>query len=689
MEIKKELYKRIESGELAYKSMDDIYAALQIKPHERRRVIFALEELISEGKVIELQNRTFCTLDKGNTFTGTMQASPKGYGFIIRDDGGPDMMVPKRFMNGAYDGDKVVAIPLKDGGDEAYVVQVKEHALKRVVGNAYRTQGKLIVRPDNPRYPEIFIPNRQALRARDGDKVVAYITEFTPGKNPAGTITEILGQSLYFDTEELATIKAYNLETEFPEEVTAEAEQVSAGEIVPFKREDFRGQLIFTIDGEDTRDMDDAVSLEKDGDNYILGVHIADVSHYVTMGSALDKEAYSRGTSVYFPDRVLPMLPTALSNGSCSLNENEDRYTLSCVMTFDAQANKLSSHICEGIICSRHKTTYPEITTLLDGDTSKYPDLAETVQLMKELCLKMETKRAREGKIDLDIDEPHIYMDENGDIQIPPVEKGELTLSHRIIEEFMIAANESVAEYLTKRQAPCLYRVHEKPDEEKVTNFIDFVEGIGVRIRMHAEDVTPLDFCRLLDQTKDMPQYATINKIMLRTMQKARYCEENLGHFGLASPMYCHFTSPIRRYPDLFVHRSVKALLHGDKKTTEKLRRDAHDAGTDCSAKERNADEAERAVDTLYKVAYMQDKTGMQYDAVVSGVAKSGVFCELNNTVEGFIPIETLDGEYEYIAEKFTLSGRLKSYTIGQKIRIEVVDTDAITRKIYFKEVTE
>ncbi|MCD8286233.1 MAG: RNB domain-containing ribonuclease, partial [Clostridia bacterium] len=341
-----------------------------------------------------------------------------------------------------------------------------------------------------------------------------------------------------------------------------------------------------------------------------------------------------------------------------------------------------------GIIRSAHKTTYPEISALLEGDTSKYPDLAETVQLMKELCLKMEAKRTREGKIDLEIDEPHIYMDENDEIQIPPVEHDDKdTISHRIIEEFMIAANESVAEYLTKKQAPCLYRVHEEPDAEKVANFIDFVQSLGVRVRIKQDDVRPKDFARILEESRDLPQFATVNQVMLRTMQKARYCEENLGHFGLASQMYCHFTSPIRRYPDLFVHRAVKGCLHNARKELDKLRETAHDAGIDCSSKERNADEAERAVDTLYKIAFIQDKVGRQYDAVISGVSKQGVYAVLNNTVEGLIPIESLEGTYEYIPEKFTLSGRLKSYTLGQKIRIEVVDTDAVTRRIFFKEV--
>ncbi|MCD8295513.1 MAG: ribonuclease R [Clostridia bacterium] len=689
-ELKREILKRLKSGEFAGMDLTAITRALHMKPQAERKVRFALDELVQEGKIVQTQRKTYCALDEDGTFTGILQASAKGFGFIKRDDGGPDMMVPKRYMNGAYDGDLVSAVPVPDIDDDtALITQILERGLQRVVGNVRREQGKLYVRPDNPRHPEVFVPRKASLGANDGDKVVAYITDFTPGRAPEARITEIIGESLYFDTEETATIIAFGLSEVFPDQVLKEADEVCAREITPAGRQDFRGDLVFTIDGEDTRDMDDAVSLVKDGDRYILGVHIADVSGYVKAGSHLDKEAYDRGTSVYFPDKVLPMLPVPLSNGCCSLNENEDRYTLSCVMTFDSDAKKLSAKLYEGIIRSAHKTTYPEISALLEGDTSKYPDLYETVQLMKELCLKMEAKRAREGKINLEIDEPHIYMDGDDNIQIPPVEHEDKdTISHRIIEEFMIAANESVAEYLAKRQAPCLYRVHERPDDEKVATFIDFVQGLGVRIRLKQDDIKPLDFARILEESRNLPQFATINQVMLRTMQKARYCEENLGHFGLASPLYCHFTSPIRRYPDLFVHRAVKAILHNSSKDLEKLRNDAHQAGIDCSAKERNADEAERAVDTLYKVAYIQDKVGQQYDAVISGVSKQGIYAVLDNTVEGLIPIESLDGEYECIPEKFTLSGRLKSYTLGQKIRIEVADTDAVTRRIFFREIT-
>ncbi|MCD8307812.1 MAG: ribonuclease R [Clostridia bacterium] len=686
-ELKRELLKRLKSGEFAGMDVSEITSALHLRTQAQRKVRYSLEELAHEGKIIETQNKTFCALDEDAAFAGILSAAAKGFGFIKREDGGPDMMVPKRFMNGAYDGDAVIAIPVEGTEDEAYIVQVTQRGLQRVVGNVRKDQGKIYVRPDNPRHPEVFVPRKASLGAEEGDKVVAYITDFTPGRAPEARITEIIGESLYFDTEETATILAFGLSETFPDEVLKEADEVCAREIHPAGRQDFREDLVFTIDGEDTRDMDDAVSLVKDGDRYILGVHIADVSSYVAPGSHLDREAYDRGTSVYFPDKVLPMLPVPLSNGCCSLNENEDRYTLSCVMTFDASANRTGTKLYEGIIRSAHKTTYPEISALLAGDTSKYPDLAETVQLMKELCLKMEAKRAREGKINLEIDEPNIFIDENDDIQIPPVEHDDKdTISHRIIEEFMIAANEAVAEYLTKKHAPCLYRVHEEPDAEKVANFIDFVQSIGVRIRLKQDDVSPRDFARILDESRDLPQFATVNQVMLRTMQKARYCEENLGHFGLASQMYCHFTSPIRRYPDLFVHRAVRACLHNSGKDLDKLREKAHDAGIDCSSKERNADEAERAVDTLYKIAYIQDKVGQQYDAVISGVSKQGVYAVLDNTVEGLIPIESLEGEYEYIPEKFTLSGRLKSYTLGQKIRIEVADTDAVTRRIFFRE---
>lgn len=623
---------------------------------------------------------------KDKKFTGTVQGSDKGYAFIIPDDEtvGHDFFVPRHSVCGAYHGDKVLAAHVHGTRDEAYIIKILERGNDVIIGTFERERGRALVYPDNPKQPEVFIPLSLSSGAKNGEKVVCKITSYPKGKTPGGEILEVLGESGELEAEELSIIRSYNLEEEFPEAVIKEAQKVAKGQIIPDGREDFRDKLIITIDGEDTRDIDDGVSLERKGKNYILGVHIADVSHYVKEGTALDNDAYGRGTSVYFPDRVLPMLPKELSNGACSLNEGEDRYAMSCIMTFDANGERVDYRVCKSLIRSRHRTTYTEITALLDGDGAvcgKYPDLIETVKDMQELCLLMEKRRERLGNVNLDVKEAHIYVNDVGEIVIPPAER---TVSQRIIEQFMISANEAVAEFLAKNGAPCLYRIHEQPAPEKANTFFAFLRDLGVKAKYDGEDIKPLDFQNVLKSVEDKPFYSVVNKVMLRSMQKARYSEENKGHFGLASECYCHFTSPIRRYPDLFVHRAVKAVLGGKK--FDKLKSFAHDAGVDCSARERTADECERKVDDLYKLYFMAERLGEEYDAVISGVTAFGIFAELDNTVEGLIPLEDLPKDnYAYYEDKFTLAGSKFSFKLGQKIRVKVADCDLGRMKVLFK----
>ena len=623
---------------------------------------------------------------KDKKFTGTVQGSDKGYAFIIPDDEttGHDFFVPRRSVCGAFHGDKVLAAHVRGTRDEAYIIKILERGSDVCIGTFMRERGRALVYPDNPKQPEVFIPLSLSSGAKNGEKVVCKITSYPKGKIPGGEICEILGESGEIEAEELSIIRSYNLEEEFPEAALKEAQEVAKGRIIPDGREDLRDELIITIDGEDTRDIDDGVSLERKGKNYILGVHIADVSHYVKARTALDNDAYGRGTSVYFPDRVLPMLPKELSNGACSLNEGEDRYAMSCIMTFDGNGERLDYRVCKSLIRSRHRTTYNEITALLDGDEAvcdKYPDLVETVKNMQSLCLMMEKRRERLGNVNLDVKEAHIYVNDGGEIVIPPAER---TISQRIIEQFMISANEAVAEFLEKNGAPCLYRIHEQPSPEKASTFFSFLRDLGVKVRYDGEDIKPLDFQRILKAIEDKPYSSVVNKVMLRSMQKARYSEENRGHFGLASECYCHFTSPIRRYPDLFVHRAVKAVLGGEK--FDKLVNFAHDAGADCSARERAAEECERKVDDLYKLYYMAERLGEEYGAVISGVTAFGIFAELDNTVEGLIPLEDLPKDnYEYYEEKFTLAGNKFSFKMGQKIKIKVADCVLGRMKILFK----
>lgn len=619
-----------------------------------------------------------------NGFTGIVQANERGFAFILPDDKTKypnDFFVPRSSLCGAFNGDKVLAVPVKGTKDEAKIVRITERCSKPVIGTYER--GK--VYPDDLRMPEVTIPTALKFNAKNGDKVVCEICTYRKSGLPSGKVTEVLGESGDFEVEELSIIRAHGLNEQFPQSVIDEADSASGEKIQLNARRDLREKLIFTIDGADTRDVDDAVSLEfKDG-NYVLGVHIADVSHYVKYKSVTDEEAYARGTSVYFPDRVLPMLPQSLSNGACSLNEGEDRYALSCSMTFDKDGIRQSYEIFESIINSRHKMTYDDVTAICENNTEickRYRDIENTVKNMKKLCLIMERKRAAAGEVNLDVREAKIHVDENGEIVIPDYKRG---ISERIIEQFMISANEAVAEFLQKKNAACLYRVHESPSSEKASTLISFLKDLGVNARCDAAAVTPKDFRNILKTVADKPYASVVNKVMLRSMQKARYAENNLGHFGLASGCYCHFTSPIRRYPDLFVHRSLKSILHGDTKLMPVYVKNAQSAGIDCSERERIADEAERDVDDLYKTVYMSDRIGEIYDATVSGVTNFGVFCELENTVEGLIPIDVLpDDDYEFFAEKFLLKGRKSTFRLGDKLKVRVDGCDFGRMRVLF-----
>ena len=503
----------------------------------------------------------------------------------------------------------------------------------------------------------------------------------------------MLGDEDDFFAEELSIIRSYDLREEFPLRVEKEAEKQAKRAITQediLQRKDFRNLLTITIDGEDTRDIDDAVSLQREGDGYLLGVHIADVTHYVAYRSPLDVEALERGTSVYFPDRVLPMLPRALSNGICSLNEGEDRLALSCMMHIDKKGVVRNSEIVESIIRSDHRMTYTEVGKMLDGDEEllkKYTDVADMVALCGELTHILQTMREKKGSISLDVKEAKILFTENNEIIIPEYQRA---FSYQIIEAFMVLANETVAEYMQSIEAPFVYRIHEKPAEEKATAFRAFAQTLGLNARFTEEDVKPYDYQRLLKSAEGLAAYSVLNRVMLRSMQKARYSPENVGHFGLASSCYCHFTSPIRRYPDLCIHRIIKEVINGGYANAVARYTDFVERAAKLSSeRERRATDAERDVDDLYMVMYMSERIGKQYDAVISGVTAFGLFAELSNTVEGFIPIESLFWEYKFDPDRFQLVGRTESYTIGEEIRIKVVDVDFERRRTEFRLISK
>ncbi len=690
MDIKERILKAIKSGKAANLTAAELFRFLKVTPDRKKLARKALDSLCAEGEIIMCGDGTYSTPAQAGAFYGTVLANPQGFAFIRPDSGDKDFFVPKRRLAEALDKDRVLAVPVKGTADEATVIKIVSHGRQTIVGRFEKDRRAGYVLPDDARFDsDIYIPLSLCGNAEPGDKVLCELTSFPKGKMVGGRILEVLGSDGDFDAEELGIIRSYDLRKEFPPEVEKAAEEVASRPIVADGRKDFRDLLTITIDGEDTRDIDDAISLERQGEDYVLGVHIADVSHYVRLNDAIDREAYKRGTSVYFPDRVLPMLPKALSNGACSLNEGEDRYAMSCVMVFDAQGKRKSYKIYRSIIRSDRRMTYNEVTAILDAEGAKdgeYPYIAPMLREMKELCLLLKANRRQAGEVSLDVKEAHIYVDEKGNIVIPDYERA---LSHEMIEQFMVSANEAVAEFAERRKAPFLYRIHERPSPEKANLFFSFLKDLGINVRLNPEETEPTDFQRILDLAEGKPYASVVNRVMLRSMQKARYSEDNLWHFGLASHCYCHFTSPIRRYPDLFVHRVLKKLIEGADGEAKKLYAPiAHEAGIDTSEKERIADAAERDVDDLYKVMYMSDRIGEEYDAVISGVISSGIFAELPNTIEGMIRADLLpDDEYEYVEEKMLLKGRRHSFRIGDSVRVKVVGCDFGTRRVQFSLV--
>ena len=646
-----------------------------------------LDELYREGAILRDSSFRYGTKEQFHAKEGVLSANERGFGFFIPDDKKlSDLFIPRRALNGALHTDRVLACGVGGrNGDEGEILAVLSRGKKEIVG-VYRGNSRFgTLLPDDKKFTEsVFIPAGNSKNCKNGMKAIARITDYGE-RGVSGEIIEVLGEESDFFVEETALIRSHSLREEFPDDVIAEAERQAAKPVNDFSaRLDLRNELIITIDGEDTRDIDDAISLEKKGNKYYLGVHIADVTHYVARGGVLDKEAYARGTSVYFPDRVLPMLPKALSNGICSLNEGADRHTLSCLMTISETGKVISKKIVPSVIRSRHRMTYTDVTAISEGDRKtreKYPDLTDFVADAVTLTKILKRARERKGGVELDVKETKILFD-NGKISIPEYER---SISHEVIEQFMVLANESVATLMQEAEIPFIYRIHERPSHEKANTFSEFLRDLGISVHFDPENISPQDFKKVLQLSRNLPAYPVINRVMLRSMMKAAYSPENLGHFGLASECYCHFTSPIRRYPDLAIHRIIKDYLLQGGKSGTKYEKFVQDAAVQSSACERNAESAERDVDALYIVKYMSEKIGESYEATVSGVTAFGVFAELKNTVEGLIPLETLpDDSYELIESKFLLRGTKNSYRIGDRIRVKVAGVDWGARRVLF-----
>ena len=633
---------------------------------------------------------------KSRKVEGKIQMTSKGYAFLIPTDITiEDIFIAERDLCGAMHNDRVVVSVKATGGrrEEGKVIQVLERGSERVVGVLNIVKKLAFVKPDDVKFgKDISIPLSKINGAQNGEKVVAKITRYYASKrNPDGEIIEVLGKPNDIDTEILAIIRSYNLYNSFPKRVEEVAkdvpESINKGEYS--HRLDYTNNIVFTIDGEDTRDIDDAISIEINSrGNRVLGVHIADVGEYVKKDSIIDKEAFKRGTSVYFPNLVLPMLPRELSNGICSLNERVDRLALSCFIEYDKNGNIVDTKVVESVINSKKRFTYTEVQKIFDGDTSiARPELVDSLLKMRALAKQLEDKRVAGGAIEFNIPEVQISLNELGDVL--KLSKREHNESHKLIETFMIEANVAIATMFLAKKTPFVYRIHETPDGEKINRLIGMVNNFGVEHKIEdVEDCSPKDIQNLLKSIDGKPCEYVLNKIALRCMKKAKYSPDCVGHYGLALDKYCHFTSPIRRYPDLTIHRIIKDSINNrlteDKKIM--LKEFVNMSSIQSSETERNAESVERDVDDLYRVVYMSHHVGETFEGIVSSVTNFGVFVELENTVEGMIRIEDLpQDQYEYLEDRFTLKGYKRAFTIGDKLKVKSVRADILSREIDFE----
>ena len=681
------------SGEWKKISLKKINSLLEAKrPFEQKAVLKILNSLENDGEIFFIDG-FYTAVIHADLIKGVLRGNEKGFAFLLPEDGSADYFIPNRNLNGALHQDVVLARKvensLKGSSDEAEVVKILKRGVTALSGTFFVDRGRCVVRPDDKNFFEdVYIERGKERGARTGDKVLVKIIGYFKGYSPDGEVVEVLGKRYELFAEENSIIKGSGFEENFNKKVLTEVAKIpqEVGDNQLIDRLDLTDRLIITIDGEDSRDFDDAVEVELlENGNYLLGVHIADVSEYVKQGTALDDEAFNRSTSVYFPDRVLPMLPRELSNGICSLNEGVTRLTLSCIMEIDKTGEVVDRKIVKSAIRSKRRMTYNQVEAIINGDeklSNEYSDVKQMLLIMSDLQAILTKNRDERGSVDLDVKEAHVtYQD--GQIDVG---QREAKRAYKIIEEFMVLANECVAEFAYYQELPILYRIHEKPTVEKATTFIEFLKVLGVNVRWRAESVRPSDFSAVLDRVKDKPFSSLVNKVMLRSMQKASYYPENLGHFGLSSKCYCHFTSPIRRYPDLIVHRVIKYALDGEIGAINDLYGDfIYDSAKQTSEKEKKADEVERAVDELYKAKYMEQFIGHEFDAVISGVTSFGVFCELENTVEGFTPLECLPrANYVFDKNTFSLSSPKHTFKLGERVRIGVMGIDLSARRTEF-----
>ena len=640
-----------------------------------------------------------------NCIKGVFRGNEKGFGFVKIDGQDEEIYISRGNTKDAVNGDEVLIKIIDDTVEgnrkEGKIVKTINHKRNEIVGTFTKRKNFGFVVPDDREFnTDIFISKKGFNKAKNNQKVVVKITKFPQGnKSAEGEITEIIGGINEAGVDMLSLIKEYNLPYEFPDDVILEAKKVE-NKITKKdlqNRLDLRSKNIFTIDGEDAKDLDDAIYVTKlENENYELGVSIADVSHYVAENSKLDQEAIIRGTSIYMLDRVIPMLPKELSNGICSLNVNEDRLCLSVISEITPDGEIVSSDIRKAVINVKERMSYADVQKILDGKNKKvlkrYEKYIEDFKLMKELAKILKQKREGAGSLDLDIPESKVILDKNG--FAIDIEKYKIYFANEIIEQFMLTANEIVAEKFYWLEAPFIYRVHEEPDTEKVNALNKFLFNFGYKIKSNKEKVYPKAFAEVLEKVKGREEEMVVSNLILRTLKVARYESENKGHFGIASKYYCHFTSPIRRYPDLFIHRIISKYIDNsyilNEKNLEKYKEQATKYSQTSSEREKIAQKVEREAIAIKKAEYMQNKIGKEYEGIVSGITAFGMFVELENTVEGLIKFEDLGNEYFiYNDENKTLIGEnsKKIYKIGDKIKIKVIYANKQLRRIKFKAI--
>ena len=682
----------------------EIAMIMRVPKNEYHQFLEVIGKLELELKIEKNRKNRYKLSDK-TYYEGYYRKNQKGFGFVRIEDREDEIYISKENSLNALNGDHVLIEIIDEENKiksaEGKVVRILKHEKDTFVGTFQYNKNFGFVIPDDKNFgADIFISKKNFGKARNNHKVLVKIIKYPErGKKAEGKIIEVLGNVNEAGVDMLSIIKEHALPSRFPEKVVEEAKK--CGDKVSEKdienRRDFRNKNIFTIDGEDAKDLDDAVRVEKlENGNYKLEVHIADVSNYVKENSLLDSEALIRGTSIYMLGRVIPMLPRELSNGICSLNQGEDRLTLSCIMEIDKNGNVISSDVCKGVICVTKRMSYKDVQKILDGNDKeileKYKPYIEDFKLMEELAHILKQRRLENGYLNLDLPETKIELDIDG--KVVNIGKYETTFANEIIEHFMLTANETIAEKFYWLQAPFIYRVHEEPDLEKVKELNKFLFNYGLKIKASKDNIYPKEFAKILDEIKGKEEERVISTLILRTLKLAKYDYENKGHFGIASKFYCHFTSPIRRYPDLFIHRVISKYLENnyvlDDEEYNLLEKQAEDRSVKSSEREKIATEVEREALKMKMAEYMEERIGEEYDAIISSITSFGIFAELENTIEGLIRFENLGDEYFiYDEERKIIIGEItnKTYKIGDKIRIRVIRASKELKEIDFELV--